>query len=116
MLITPILLAAICTAGPALSPTANTSLPLEMVPLVTVQNLHYSTLFAQDEQREITGQAPAFAVPTTTSITPEQVRYPFNVYTATDGISFCHALPSGQATSTLHASDEPRLDASRTHR
>ncbi|HIB00925.1 MAG TPA: hypothetical protein EYO31_03305 [Phycisphaerales bacterium] len=70
MLITPILLAAICTAGPALSPTANTSLPLEMVPLVTVQNLHYSTLFAQDEQREITGQAPAFAVPTTTSITP----------------------------------------------
>ncbi|MBT4524293.1 MAG: hypothetical protein HOI88_08695 [Phycisphaerae bacterium] len=70
MLLTPILLAAICTAGPVLSPTANTSLPLELVPVVTVQNLHYATLFAQDEQREMTGQAPAFAVPTTTSITP----------------------------------------------
>jgi hypothetical protein len=70
----PILLSAICTAGPSLAPTAS-SLPREMVPVVTVDNLEYSSLFKQDEKREIAGQAPAFAVPTTTSVTP-----------ATDGI------------------------------
>jgi len=46
-----------------------------MVPVVTVDNLHYASLIRQDEKREIAGQAPAFAVPTQASITP-----------ATDGI------------------------------
>ncbi|MFP6603401.1 MAG: hypothetical protein VB862_12795, partial [Pirellulaceae bacterium] len=41
-----------------------------MVPIVTVDTLNYAALFAKDEKREIAGQAPAFAVPTSTSITP----------------------------------------------
>ena len=71
----PILLSAICSSGPVIAPSSQDRLPREMVPIVTVDNLQYSSLFKQDEKREIAGQAPAFAVPTKTSITP-----------ATDGI------------------------------
>ena len=66
----PILLSAICTSGPVIAPSSQDRLPREMVPIVTVDNLQYSSLFKQDEKREIAGQAPAFAVPTKTSITP----------------------------------------------
>ena len=71
----PILLSAICSSGPVIAPSSQDRLPREMVPIVTVDNLQYTSLFKQDEKREMAGQAPAFAVPTKTSITP-----------ATDGI------------------------------
>ncbi len=71
----PILLSAICSSGPVIAPSSQDRLPREMVPIVTVDNLQYPLLFKQDEKREMAGQAPAFAVPTKTSITP-----------ATDGI------------------------------
>ena len=70
MTMIPLLLTAMCTAGPVLAPSAQNRLPREMVPIVTVDNLKYAALFAKDEKREIAGQAPAFAVPTSTSITP----------------------------------------------
>ena len=75
MTMIPILLTAICTTGPVPAPSAQHQLPREMVPVLTVDNLQYASLFREDEQREKAGLAPAFAVPTKTSITP-----------ATDGI------------------------------
>ena len=75
MTMIPLLLSAICTAGPVLAPSAQNRLPREMVPIVTVDNLEYASLFKEDAKREMAGQAPAFAVPNETLITP-----------ATDGI------------------------------
>ncbi|MDP7004763.1 MAG: GC-type dockerin domain-anchored protein, partial [Phycisphaerales bacterium] len=78
MKIATILLVGTCTSAfsaPVLQPVDTHRVPTEAIPVIEVSNLNYSTLFAQDEKREIAGQAPAFAVPTEVSITP-----------ATDGI------------------------------
>ena len=45
-------------------------LPHDVIPVVTVPNLDYASLFAEDRSRENVGQAPQFAVPNQTSITP----------------------------------------------
>jgi len=72
MSITPAVLAALCTS--ALTglgqPQTNQRLPNDAIPVVTVPNLDYSALFDADRSREITGQAPQFAVPSEVSITP----------------------------------------------
>ncbi len=77
MKIVPILLATACTtvlAGPSLD-VSESRLPKDIIPVVTVSNLDYASLFQADRAREITGQAPQFALPHEQSITP-----------ATDGI------------------------------
>jgi len=42
----------------------------DVIPVFTVPNLDYASLFAEDRSRENVGQAPQFAVPNQTSITP----------------------------------------------
>jgi hypothetical protein len=71
------LLMALCTtafAEQSISISTN-RLPREIIPVVSVPNVDYASLFREDRAREMTGQAPQFAVPHIESITP-----------ATDGI------------------------------
>ncbi|MDP7009692.1 MAG: hypothetical protein QGI78_09000, partial [Phycisphaerales bacterium] len=77
MSITPLLFAAICTSAlTGLGQESNTNrLPKDAIPVVSVPSLDYSALFDGDREREVSGQAPQFAVPSSKSITP-----------ATDGI------------------------------
>ena len=50
--------------------TANTTLPKDVIPQISVSNLNYASLFEADREREQAGQAPQFAVPFEQSITP----------------------------------------------
>ena len=77
MKIAPSLLAVICTTAitGADFGVIESRLPRDIVPVVTVPTLDYATLFNDDQTREMTGQAPQFAVPSKQAITP-----------ATDGI------------------------------
>jgi lysyl endopeptidase len=72
MIITPILLVALCTSALAGLGQEATShrLPKDAIPVVSVPSLDYSALFDADRSRENAGQAPQFAVPNTKSITP----------------------------------------------
>ena len=69
----PLLLVAICTtvfADQGLQLNELQRLPHDAIPVVTVPSLDYATLFAEDRSRERTGQAPRFALPNQTAITP----------------------------------------------
>ncbi len=68
-----VLVGTICTstfAGQGLSIDESRTLPHDVIPVVTVPNLDYASLFAEDRTRENIGQAPQFAVPNQSSITP----------------------------------------------
>ena len=63
----------VCTsviADQGISASESQRLPHEVIPVVTVPNLDYASLFAEDRSRENVGQAPQFAVPNQSSITP----------------------------------------------
>ena len=69
----PVLIGTICTsvfAGQELSNIEPQRLPHDVIPVVTVPSLDYASLFEEDRSRERIGQAPQFAVPNQTSITP----------------------------------------------
>ncbi|MEE2912968.1 MAG: hypothetical protein VX436_04095 [Planctomycetota bacterium] len=69
----PVLIGMICASASAnqgISPTGSQGLPRDIIPVVTVPNLDYASLFAEDRSRENIGQPPQFAVPNQTSITP----------------------------------------------